>query len=330
MQPPPTGAYTRYNSRYDCPEPETIFADFAGPMDWTEQDKIVSKPMKSSASPGGIWTTEAKAGSASDRRGKTLLLGFAVLVMFLLLLIPTWDALGLVQDPVFMYMVGPATAGWLLACCIMLFLISAIVLSVFLDRLREELKTEQTFLMISGIFLSTLGIMLILFAYPLSYQAMHASKEFWNHCKSGQMTQPLFQVQEELKSLRAMPNCAALASIEDCVGFPAYPQQSEAMVLKAMETQFQCTGICQGTSDQGLQIYPPTLFSTANYTLSCDGMVARHILNFDLNLCYQLVAEGCMLVGTAIVISFGQLLAYCTTGGRKQESISGKSYGAIL
>merc|ERR1719424_211125 len=83
-----------------------------------------------------------------------------MLVMFNLLFIPTWNCVGLLQDPVFVYMAGSETLTWFLACCILLLLICFITLQMFLNRTRKEARTEQSLIMISCIFLSTLGIML--------------------------------------------------------------------------------------------------------------------------------------------------------------------------
>lgn len=272
-----------------------------------------------------------KKSVALKLRPMSIILGLAALVMFLLLMIPSWNTVALLRDPVFMYLAGSQTlTEWLLVCCILLFLISYVTLYILFERLRADQKTEQTMLMISGIFLSTLGITLILFGGPLKRNSIAASTQIFDNCQSGKMTEPLYIAYEELESLRATPSCARLASIEDCIAFPHYPKMEEAMVLKAMETEYQCSGICQGTNSEGNQIYPPTLFSKADYHVSCDGMAARHLLNFNAAIAAQTVSEGCMLIATAIVISIGQLVAFCAGHRSKsEEAVSGKSYGAI-
>lgn len=303
--------------------------DFAGAQDLYEDVKPPVKMQKLDKLEGPSLRTVVVSWG-SGMKPKSLFAGLAVLVMFLLLLIPSWNAVGLLQDPVFMYMAGSELSGWLLVCCIFLFVISYITIQIFIDRIRPEQQTEQTMLMVSGIFLSTLGVMLILFGGPLMRQATMASSEFMVNCRSGKMTQSLYIAQKELSSLRAMPSCTKLASVEDCIAFQAFPKMKEAMVLKAMENQYQCSGICQGRNQAGEQIYPPTLFSKANYHVSCDGMASRRMLDFNAGVSSQMVAEGCMLVGTAIVISFCQLFVFCLSRGRSKEATSEKSYGATL
>lgn len=273
------------------------------------------------------WCYKPKDGDAADNRhpihkepkqkpakfnAREMLLNLATLVMFLLLVIPSWNAVGLWQDGVFTYVAGRHTIMWLMICCVSLFAISWFTLRIFLQRLRPELRTEQTMLMVSGIFLSTLGIMLILFGGPIARQAMQAHRLFMDDCRFGAGTAQLYVAFEELKSLRATPDCMALDSIEECAGFHSYPKQDEAEVLKEMESSYSCSGLCQGINAQGDHIYPPTLFSKANNKLSCDGMAARRMMNFAAEVSSQMVAEGCMLVATAICISFGQLIAFCS------------------
>merc|ERR1719272_1925910 len=115
----------------------------------------------------------------------------------------------------------------------------------------------------------------------------------------GAKSGPLYYVEEELGSLRAMPACAKRTSIEDCDGFTEYPKMHEAMILKDMESSYMCSGICQGTNAKGEQIYPPTLFNKADYKVTCDGMAARRISNFATAIGQQLMLEGCMLVAVA-------------------------------
>jgi len=304
----------------------TLVDDYAGPA--AEEDTF-DYPIKKPASIAG-----SRQGGSEQRMIKVkpqgIFLGLSVLVMFLLVLIPCWNCVGLLWDPVFMYMAGSQTVGWLLACCVVLVFLCYFTLVLFLNRSRPDMRTEQTMLMIAGIFLSTLGIMLILFGRPIQQQAQLASSEFVSGCKMGARTSQLYIAQEELESLRAMPTCATHASIQDCNGFSEYPKMKEAMVLKTMESDYMCSGICQGTNAKGEQVYPPTLFSQANFKVTCDGMAARRIRNFALEIGNQLMAEGCMLVGTAIVVSFGQLLTFCSLSGKQDEAKSGKGYGAML
>jgi len=297
--------------------------DFAGPravdeetVDWPYQ--MLPKSRKGAAQRG--WLLQPHA----------FIIALSALVMILLLLIPTWNTIALMQDPIFMYMAGYETTTWCLLCFVLLLFSWFIIISFLVERIRPEKRTEQNMLMISGIFLSTLGIMLILFGGPIGRQAEAAHADLMSNCKLGAKTQPLFVAFQELESLRATPSCAKLASIEDCTGFKSYSKMHLAMVLKEMETEFSCSGLCQVANATGAYTYPPTLFSQANSKVSCNGMAARRMLNFDAEVAFQMCSEGFMLVGTALVISLLQLIAFCSRSTSKEEGVSGKSYGAIL
>jgi hypothetical protein len=246
-------------------------------------------------------------------RPRDILRHLAVLVMMLLMVIPVWNSIGLINDEVFTYINGTTSTVSMLISCIALFCVSYFTLRLFLERIRPDLRTERTLLMVSGIFLSSLGILLILCGGPIARSSMQASKEFMYDCRFGEDTKPLFVAYEELKALRLSPECSHLDSVELCDGFDLFPMQKEAKVIKAMENRYLCSGLCQGLNQTtGDQIYPPSLFGSGTHKLTCEGMASRRMVNFCAEVAGQMVAEGCMLVGAAIFISFGQLFQFCT------------------
>lgn len=261
---------------------------------------------------------------------KTIFLGLATLITFLLLAIPTWNAFALLDDTLYSFMVHSSIVPWMCACCILLFIISYFTVMIFLNRSKPQARTEQSLLMIAGIFLASLGIMLLLFGGPLGREATFASDEFFKDCRYGDRTSKLFLASDELRMLRMMPHCITQDSVEDCAGFGSYPDGKEVKVLKFMESHFMCSGLCQGVDTKGQRISPPTLFNRANYTLSCDGMAARHLKNYAHGIAQQTKTQGVMFVVTAIVINFGQLFNACMKDPSKREELAqGKDYGAI-
>lgn len=283
--------------------------DYSGPEEWIH----TILPSKSQ---------EAARLESKPRTRKTILLGLGMLVVFNLLVIPVWNCLALLRDPVFMFMTGSETTQWLLGCCTLFFVICYLTLLIFLNRTEREARSEQSLIMISCIFLSTLGIVLILFGGPLKRDAQEARLEFTTNCKLGARTSQLFIAQEKLQSLRAVPSCAKLDSVEECDHFEAFPQQREAMVLKEMEIEYQCSGICAGTDAQGQHIFRPTLFSNADHKVSCDGMAARRLRNFAGDVSNQTFTQGVWLLVAAIFISFGQLIGFCTSGGKPEKDLA--------
>lgn len=296
--------------------------DYAGPEDWIHADEEFPTQKKPPAE-------VAARIESKNRIRKTILITLGTLVMFNLLFIPTWNCVGLLRDPVLMYMSGSEVATWFLACCILLLLICYATLQKFLSGAKREQRTEQSLIMISCIFLSTLGIMLILFGTPLQKDALLASKEFRYNCKLGHRTSQLFIAQEKLQSLRAEPSCAKLVSVEECEHFNTFPEMAEARVLLAMESEYQCSGICEGADSKGEQIYPATLFSQADYKVSCDAMAARRIGNFAAEVTQQTVIQGIGLLVAAIFISFAQLIGFCSGSDKSELDKRSPDYGSV-
>jgi len=81
--------------------------------------------------------------------------------------------------------------------------------------------------------------------------------------------------------------------------------------------------------------FPPTLFSTANYQTSCDGMGARHMKNFAHDIGAQTWSEGVALVLVSIISGFAVLGEHCVKRGgatsqqRPPRSVE-SDYGAVF
>jgi hypothetical protein len=258
------------------------------------------------------------------------------MVMFLLLLVPAWNCIGLLMDPVYVYMVGSERAAALLICCMVLFVTSLITVTIFLHTAYEA-KTVRSMFLIAGIFLSTLGIMLILFSVPMLQVAKVANREFVLNCDNGPKAKPLRIVFQELATLRATPKCKDLPSVAKCTSFSEYSSMDskleETRIAKYMEDQFQCSGFCEKLDAKGKQVYPPTLFSLSNYKISCDGMAGRHIRNFAENIAKQSIIEGVMLVSVAVVFSIAKLIGFCAHPEEPEAKVDdkfGAGYGATL
>merc|ERR1712137_170832 len=104
-----------------------------------------------------------------------------------------------------------------------------------------------------------------------------------------------------------------------------------ATVLKAMETDFLCSGFCYtNTTTTSMAVrasnqqkfnfpgrlgatvsYPETLFSNGDYTASCDGMAARDGSIFVDDIAKQTYYEGIVLVRIAVLISIMRLFSVC-------------------
>lgn len=265
-------------------------------------------------------------------KSRQICLSLAILIMFLLLAVPVSNCIALLNDLTYVFMVGRALPGWLLGFCIALFCLSVFTLLGFLSNMPYDRRTPQTMFMMGGVFLSSLGILLVLFGNPIATEAMNASDELIQSCGTGPKSGVIFATFQDLKTIRAQPTCKNEESIEDCAAYTQYVTspigQSSAWIAKGIETGYRCSGFCAGTATDGTRIYPPTLFSQSNYKMSCDGAVMRHMRTTVRDLAGTMVVEGAVLVGAAILVSFIMLVGFCTwqTGYGKAGSDTG--YGA--
>jgi len=67
--------------------------------------------------------------------------------------------------------------------------------------------------------------------------------------------------------------------------------------------------------------YPPTLFSDANYQVSCEGMAARDMRNFVGDVGAQTFYQGVYLVFVAVCTGFLKLVGFCARGGRADDKV---------
>lgn len=280
--------------------------------------------------------------SGSFAAGKVFLCT-GLFMISMLVMVPIWNSVALLQDATFVYLSGPALPSLLIAVCLGVVVLYAITIFVFFQSSRPETQTEQTILMIGSVFLALLGVLLLLLATPLERSADNGYHSIWNNCQFDGRTRALYDESQALQTVRASPACAGMQSVEECGGYRETPT---AMVLKAMESDFKCSGFCfqrltaaaagnateesdeaaggeaGGVSNDDLPAemlsrYPPTLFGLANFQASCDGMAARSMRNFAGDVAVQTFYEGIMLVLVSIVIGFLKLIGFC--GHRREE-----------
>lgn len=324
---PEHDATAGYAPTYEGPLPD---GDWYGPpqIKWQDDEDLrqISRGKEATLSVMAIW-------SQWKTRAKYLFFLVAFLVITLLLFVPVWNCIALLNDPVYTYLSGDSQAAILLTFCILLYITSLATIWMLLKRPTPEVKTERTLLLVAGIFLSCLGVILILLGVPMYSAARKADTDLTHRCKSGPLSKPLYLTFKDLGTLRATPSCAKLPSVEQCPGFLDYLNTDDnfrlASVAKHMENSYSCSGFCEGLDSKGKQIYPPTLFSDADYKTSCDGMSARHMRNFVEDISVQTVLEGTILVSVAILISFGKLLGFLAWPKHKDfKAKADDNYGA--
>jgi len=253
---------------------------------------------------------------------------FFILGLFgsvMLVLIPVWDGMSLLRDPMWMYMNGDVLPKALILCAMSipaLFALTAIMLRMC-GRRSAGAHTEQTMISAVVLFVLLLGAMLVTIAEPITQQANSAKTEFLVNCKTGHKTQPLYKEYTALQSLRSTEACASKGSVEECEGFNA---TSSSTTLKQFEESMQCSGFCyypdlKATTD----FYPPALFTTQKLQGSCSAMAGRNMESFVSDMSRQLSLQGFFLIAASIVQGFMMLLSPMA----KKEAPKKAGYGTL-
>merc|ERR1719454_2035383 len=118
--------------------------------------------------------------------------------------------------------------------CVVIIILYCVTITTFFRHARPQVQTEQTIMMIANIFITLLGLTLMLISLPLSRQAIDTYNNLMHRCDYSERTHRLYEYSQVLHNIRATPDCAKLYSVEECDGFQeALPYTS---FLKAMET----------------------------------------------------------------------------------------------
>lgn len=250
--------------------------------------------------------------------------GFLVFVM--LVMIPVWDGIALLKDPVWMFMAGDVLPKVLIVCvaCVpILFLITGLLLK---SCSRRGAATQHTMFGASLLFILLIGSILVTISQPMTEMALWSKQQFLNNCETGPLTRPLYMEYKALQKLRKDSACAALESVEKCSGFQQTPS---SIWLQKFETYLQCAGFCYypkilkeatNTSQPVPSQYPPALFTDKAFQGSCSAMAARDMESFVSDMSNQLLYEGFFLIGAAILQGFVMMFA----GSDKQDLINRK------
>jgi len=91
-------------------------------------------------------------------------------------------------------------------------------------------------------------------------------------------------------------------------------QQAQAPPTQAVLANVTQPGTVVATEKQapqkGVKMYPPTLFSNANFKASCDGAAARNLINFARDTGYQMWYMGVVLISLSVMIGLWEWTVY--------------------
>lgn len=169
-----------------------------------------------------------------------------MLLMFLVVMTPLWDAARLLGDPTFAFFLGHGLPLWTIVCCLVALATYAVVAFAFLrPGPLQERCTEQSLLVACAAILGLLGVSFLMISGPLASQAYATHSQIFTGCQHGTSPQAqlLFEYASSMQALRATPACGSQASVEECEGYREYSPYTG--FLKAMEQTYKCAGYCQ-------------------------------------------------------------------------------------
>merc|ERR1719236_381255 len=200
----------------------------------------------------------------------------------MLCVIPIWNAASLLNDENYVFWVGSAVPGWLITLCVLVIVLYAVTIFAFFKYSRPSVRTEQTIMMIANIFITLLGLSLMLLSLPLSRQSIETYNNLMHRCDYSEQTHRMYEYSQVLHNIRSRPDCAKKFSVEECAGYePAPPYTS---FLKAMESDFRCSGFCYKANPlagapagaQAPAPSPPPAKGLVQHTTSVTRRLNRH------------------------------------------------------
>lgn len=165
-----------------------------------------------------------------------------ITLLTLLCIVPVWNAIELMNDVNYVFWVGRSIPAWMVALCTAIIVVYTMTMSVFFHRAKAQVQNEQTIMMIANIFITLLGLVLMLLSLPLARQANDTYNNLMHKCDWSEQTHRMYEYSQVLHTIRASPQCTGKLTVEECSGYEAGPPYTN--FLKWMEGNFRCTGFC--------------------------------------------------------------------------------------
>lgn len=169
-------------------------------------------------------------------------MGSGILLLGMLCIVPIWNAVALMEDPNYAFWEGRRTPTMMVALCVGVVATYVLSVMLFFGASRHQAQTEQTIMMIASIFITVLGLGLMLMSLPLSRQAIDTYNNLMHRCEYSEQTHRMYEYSQVLQNIRAQPACAGKYSVEECEGYEDAKPYTE--FLKVMENEFHCSGFC--------------------------------------------------------------------------------------
>merc|ERR550532_1717079 len=152
----------------------------------------------------------------------------------MLCVVPVWNAVALMEDMNYVFWVGTKVPTTMVVLCVGIVVLYIVTIFIFFSTARPQVQTEQTIMMIANIFITLLGLVLMLLSLPLSRQSIDTYNNLMHRCDYSAQTHRMYEYSQVLHNIRQTPVCASKFSVEECPGYEdAAPYTS---FLKTMET----------------------------------------------------------------------------------------------
>jgi len=167
----------------------------------------------------------------------------SILLLGTLMVIPIWNACSLLVDENYVYWAGRTVPAVMISACIGIMTVYVVTMLLFFKWARPSVRSsEQTVMMIVNMFITLLGLTLMLVSLPLSRQAADTYIALTHRCDYDDLTHRTYEYWTVLHNIRSQPECATATSVEECDGYEqALPYTT---FLKTLESQFRCSGFC--------------------------------------------------------------------------------------
>lgn len=167
----------------------------------------------------------------------------SILLLGTLMVIPIWNACSLLVDENYVYWAGRTVPAVMISACIGIMTVYVVTMLLFFKWARPSVRSsEQTVMMIVNMFITLLGLTLMLVSLPLSRQAADTYIALTHRCDYDDQTHRTYEYWTVLHNIRSQPECATATSVEECDGYEQAPPYTT--FLKTLESQFRCSGFC--------------------------------------------------------------------------------------
>mmetsp|Transcript_23022 Transcript_23022/g.42398 ORF Transcript_23022/g.42398 Transcript_23022/m.42398 type:complete len:359 (+) Transcript_23022:106-1182(+) len=165
-----------------------------------------------------------------------------IMLLILLCTVPVWNAVSLLGDSNYIFWMGKGIPLCMLVTCGVIVCVYALTIYSFFLYSRPAVQNEQTIIMIANVFITTLGLCLMVISMPLTSSSWLTYSNLMYHCQYSTQTHRVYEYWQVLHNIRMQPQCMQEFSVEDCDGYQdAHPYTT---YLKSMESTFRCSGFC--------------------------------------------------------------------------------------